>query len=60
MVDQVGTVAQQGIISTQVERIQNDKPTAAEAPKPQQAEAPPPPPPPPADSGRGASVDTTA
>lgn len=52
----IGPVAQQGIISTQVERVQNDRPTATEAP---QVETPPPPPPPP-ETGRGGAVDTSA
>jgi len=55
----VGPATQQGIISTQVERVQNDKPTAAEAPRLREA-APPPPPPPPEETGRGANIDTSA
>lgn len=58
MTDALGPVAQQGVISTQVEQIRTPAP-AAEPPK-AQAEAPPPPPPPPADSGRGTKVDMSA
>lgn len=58
MTGAIGPVAQQGVISTQVEQIRTPTP-AAEPPK-AQAEAPPPPPPPPADSGRGTQVDTSA
>lgn len=55
----VSGVAQQGVISTQVERVQNDRPVATtEAPRPVEASQPPPPPP--SDSGRGATVDTSA
>lgn len=61
---EIGPVAQQGVISTQMARVQNDAPTAASEP-PQEAVAdatqtPPPPPPPPAETGRGTVVDTTA
>ena len=59
MTDALGSVAQQGVISTQVEQMRTPSP-AAEPPKAAQAEAPPPPPPPPADSGRGATVDVSA
>lgn len=52
----IGPVVQQGVISTQVERVQNDRPTASESPRPVQ-EAPPPPP---VESGRGLTIDTTA
>jgi len=54
----IGPIAQQGIISTQVERVQNDRPTAVEPPRQPVQTAPPPPPP--VDSGRGATLDTTA
>jgi len=58
----IGAVTQQGIISTQIERVQNDGPAPPPQPQAQvsdRVEAPPPPPPPPTDSGRGATVDTT-
>jgi hypothetical protein len=58
MAPAVGASAPQGAISTQLDRVQNDKPTASEPPRPTTAEAAPPPPPP--DSGRGAHLDTTA
>lgn len=54
----IGSVNQQGVISTQVERVQNDRPTAVEAPR--NVEAAPPPPPPPPESGRGGTIDTSA
>jgi hypothetical protein len=51
----IGPVAQQGVISTQVEHI-NDRPTAVEAT--QEVAASPPPPAP--ETGRGAKIDTSA
>lgn len=57
--DAVGPATQQGIISTQIERVVNDRPTAAEPPRVQTREASPPPPPA-AETGRGATVDTSA
>jgi hypothetical protein len=53
----VGPVTQQGVISTQVARVQNDRPTAVEPPRTVETA---PPPPPPADSGRGMTVDVSA
>ncbi|GEM_PF-1823404 len=58
MVEAVTPPPAQGIVSTQMERVQNDKPAVAEAPPPR--EAPPPPPPPPPETGRGTAVDETA
>lgn len=60
MTTAVGPAMQQGLISTQIEIAQTDKPAAAEAPRPQEAAPPPPPPPPPEESGRGKNVDTSA
>ncbi len=54
MVSAVSASAPQGAISTQLDRVQNDRPTAAEPPHPTA------PPPPPVEESRGASVDTTA
>lgn len=54
----LGPVAQQGVISTQIERVQNEIPVAAEPTRETQS-APPPPPPPP-EEGRGMTVDTSA
>jgi hypothetical protein len=56
----ISPASSQGVISTQLDRIQNDRPTATEAPRPREVETPPPPPPPPADSGRGGNVDRSA
>lgn len=66
----VDAVSAQGSVSSQISRVQNDRPTASEparTPPPapaqeatQKAAPPPPPPPPPADTGRGASVDEVA
>ncbi|MDD3183090.1 MAG: hypothetical protein PHD48_09850 [Alphaproteobacteria bacterium] len=56
---EVSPVAQQGVISTQVERVQSERPVSAEPVRETQTPAAPPPPPP-VDSGRGATVDTTA
>ena len=53
----VQPVASQGVISTQLERVHNDRPATPEPPR---AEPPAPPPPPPSDSGRGGSVDRSA
>ncbi|MGE4351215.1 MAG: hypothetical protein AB7E52_03400 [Bdellovibrionales bacterium] len=58
----IGPVAQQGVLSTQVERVQNDRPTAVEPPR-EVVTTPPEtatPTPPPAETGRGATVDTSA
>jgi len=52
----VGPVAQQGVISTQVEHIQNDRPASAEQARPVEKSPPPPPP----ETGRGQSLDTSA
>lgn len=61
MVEAVSANAGQGVVSTQLARVQETQP-ANEAPKPPAptpaAEATPTPPP--TDSGRGAKVDTTA
>jgi len=53
MVEAIMPPPTQGIISTQMERVQNDKPVATEPPK---AKAPPPPPP---ETGRGGNIDKT-
>lgn len=56
MVDAVSPAATQGVLSTQMSFVQNDKPTAAAAP------APPPPQPdsqPTPSGGRGQAVDVT-
>ena len=53
----VGPVNQQGVISTQVARVQSDRPVAVEAPRTAEQTAPPPPSP---ESGRGVTVDTSA
>lgn len=55
----VGPVAGQGIISTQIERVQNELPTA-QPPPPREPERVETPPPPPAESGRGMTIDTSA
>ena len=52
----IGPAVQQGIISTQVERVVNDRPMTAEAPRPVAEVTPPPP----VETGRGAEVDTSA
>ena len=54
---EIGPVAQQGVVSTQLQRVQTETAVAPEAA--QRAEASPPPPPPP-EEGRGATIDTTA
>lgn len=46
----------QGVVSTQLEQVHNDRPAAAERPRSE----PPPAPPPPPSSDRGRSVDTSA
>ncbi|MDD5585865.1 MAG: hypothetical protein PHY92_02775 [Alphaproteobacteria bacterium] len=56
----VTPAASQGVISTQLERVHNDRPTATEAPRPREERAPPPPPPQPEESSRGRNVDRTA
>lgn len=53
----LGPVAQQGVISTQIERVQQERPVAADPSR--ETETTPPPPPPP-EEGRGATVDTSA
>ncbi|MDX9690027.1 MAG: hypothetical protein RBT70_06100 [Alphaproteobacteria bacterium] len=50
----IGPIAQQGIVSTQVERMVADRPQTPEPPK---VEATPPPAP---ETGRGAQIDTSA
>jgi len=52
---EIGTVAQQGIISTQVSVS-----TAAERPAVAEEQQPSPPPPPPPEASRGSVVDTSA
>lgn len=61
MVEAVGANTGQGVVSTQLARVQETQP-ANEAPKPpvQQQAAETAPASPPADSGRGTKVDTTA
>lgn len=55
----IGSIAQQGAISTQVASAVNSVPIAAEAPVVAEASSPPPPPPP-VESGRGATIDVSA
>lgn len=66
MTTDVGPAAGQGVVSTQVQQIQADRPVTAERPEPRETvearpetvESPPPPPPP--ETGRGTNLDTTA
>ncbi len=57
MTTAIGPSVQQGVLSTQIDRVQNDK-TVAEAARPESTPEPPPPPPP--ETGRGTEVDTSA
>jgi len=56
----VGPMTQQGIISTQIERTQNDRPAVVQTPPPETTPRDETPPPPPVETGRGATIDTTA
>ncbi len=63
----VDAVSSQGSVSSQIARVQSDRPPVAEAPRtpdpaPEQTASAQkaPPPPPPADTGRGAVVDEVA
>lgn len=52
----ISSVASQGVVTTQLDRVNNDQTTQVTTPE----QETPPPPPPPAESGRGTSVDTSA
>ena len=56
----VGPVAGQGIISTQLERVQSELPATQPPPVRETERVETPPPPPPAETGRGMTVDTSA
>jgi len=61
MTDAVTPATQQGVVSTQIEQVQQTTlPPAAVIPETQQQSEQAPPPPPPPESGRGANLDTSA
>lgn len=53
---EIGPVAQSGVVSTQLQRVQTETVVAPEATQ----RSDPPPPPPPVEAGRGETIDTMA